>query len=147
MISHYRYLFEQKEAIMPNVRKLTPQEVETLEHKGKGQRKLVEEQYDAFLAGYEMGDYGEAELEENEKRLTVRNRFKAAAARRGVELIFQRMPGTTLRFKVAPISAAKVEAPEPPVVPPPVEPELPAPTGTRQKSRGGRRKAAVVPAR
>jgi hypothetical protein len=45
--------------------------------------KLVEEQYDAFLADYGPGDEGEAELEENEKRLTVRNRFKAAAARWG----------------------------------------------------------------
>jgi hypothetical protein len=54
---------------MPTVRKLTPQEVQTLERTGMGQRRLVEEQYDAFLAGYEPGDYGEAELEEGEKRL------------------------------------------------------------------------------
>jgi hypothetical protein len=132
---------------MPTVRKLTSQEVETLEHTGKGQRKLVEEQYDAFLAGYEIGDYGEAELEENEKRLTVRNRFKAAAKRRGIHLIFQRMPGNTLRFKVAPASAASASAtPEPSAVPPPVEPEPPAEVGARPKGRGGRRKATAAAA-
>jgi hypothetical protein len=49
---------------MPTMRRLTAQEVQTLENKGKGQRKLVEEQYDAFLAGYGPGDYGEAELSE-----------------------------------------------------------------------------------
>jgi len=27
---------------------------------GKGLRKLTEEQYDAILADYEVGDYGEA---------------------------------------------------------------------------------------
>lgn len=66
---------------MPTVRKLTEQEVQTLERKGKGQRRLVEEQYDAFLADYEMGDYGEAELEEHEKRLTVRNRLSVIKIR------------------------------------------------------------------
>ena len=129
---------------MPNVRKLTAQEVETLEHTGKGQRKLVEEQYDGFLASYAPGEYGEAVLADNEKRLTVRNRFKAAAARRGIALLFQRTQGTTLRFKVAPASAAAAEAaPEPPAV----EVQSPVASGARQKGRGGRKKAAAAPAR
>jgi hypothetical protein len=103
---------------MPIVRKLDPQEVQTLENRGKGQRRLVEEQYDAFLADYQAGEYGEAELEEDEKRLTVRNRFKAAAARRGINLTFQRTTGNTLRFKVAPLLATAAEvAPETSSVP------------------------------
>ncbi len=85
---------------MPVVRKLAPAEVQTLEYKPKGQRKLVEEQYDAFLADYDVGDYGEAELEDGENRLTVRHRFKAAATRRGLDLEFRRTIGNTLRFKV-----------------------------------------------
>src|SRR5688572_2116773 len=60
-------VLERKDVCMPIVRKLTSQEVQTLERKGKGQRRLVEEQYGAFLADYEVGDYGEAELEEDEK--------------------------------------------------------------------------------
>ena len=66
---------------MPTVRKLSSEEVRALENRGKGQRKLVEEQYDAFLGEYDVGDYGEADLASDEKRLTVRNRLKAAAKR------------------------------------------------------------------
>jgi hypothetical protein len=113
---------------MPTMRKLTSQEVQTLEYKGKGQRKLIEEQYDAFLADYEVGDYGEAELEEDESRLTVKNRFKAAAARRGLGLVFQRTNGNLLRFRIG-LAAVAGETPA-------VEAEPP--------KRGGRRKAAVV---
>lgn len=85
---------------MPTVRKLTPGEVQTLENRGKGQRKLIAEEYDRLLAEYDVGDYGEALLAGDEKRLTVRNRFKAAASRRGLALYFIRTGGNTIRFKV-----------------------------------------------
>ncbi len=74
---------------MPQVRKLAPEEIQALETKGKGPRKLTEEQYDAILSEYEVGDYGEAVLDEGEKRLTVRNRLKAAADRRTVGISLQ----------------------------------------------------------
>jgi hypothetical protein len=105
---------------MPTMRKLSEQEVQTLENKGKGQRRLVEEQYDAFLADYGPGDYGEAELDEGENRLTVRNRFKAAAARRELNLTFQRTTGNLLRFQIA-LGAS----------------------GAPSRSRGGRRRATA----
>ena len=85
---------------MPQVRKLAPEEVQAIENKGKGLRKLTEEQYDAFLSDYQVGDYGEAELEEDEKRLTVRNRLKAAANRRDASIEFKRTQGNTIRFRV-----------------------------------------------
>jgi len=85
---------------MPVVRKLDPDEVQDIENKGKGQRKLVEEEYDRYLAEYRIGDYGEADLGPDENRLTVRNRFKAAARRRGVALEFRRTSENLLRFKV-----------------------------------------------
>jgi predicted RNA-binding Zn ribbon-like protein len=99
---------------MPQVRKLAPEEVQTIENKGKGLRKLTEEQYDAFLRDYEVGDYGEAQLDEGEKRLTVRNRLKAAAGRRNVAIEFRRTTGDLLRFKIASQSdgqAAPVQLP------------------------------------
>jgi hypothetical protein len=99
-------------------------------------RRLVEEQYDAFLAGYEAGDYGKAELDEGENRLTVRNRFKAAAARRGVNLTFPRTTGNVIRFQVAPAAGEAAPAAEPE---PPPTPQVPP-------KRGGRRKAAVASA-
>jgi hypothetical protein len=85
---------------MPSVRKLTAEEVQALQNKGKGQRKLVEEQYDAILGEYSAGDYGEAVLEPDENRLTVRNRLKAAARRRGLSIDFRRTRDDLLRFQV-----------------------------------------------
>jgi hypothetical protein len=104
---------------MPNFRKLDPEEIKTIENKGKGLRKQTEELYDAILADYEAGDYGEAVLDEGENRLTVRNRMKAAATRRGIDINFRRTQGDILRFQVIEhsngASAAVVEEP-PPVV-------------------------------
>src|SRR5262245_21724520 len=118
---------------MPSVRKLAPEEVQTIENKGKGQRKLTEEQYDAFLADYAVGEYGEAELGEDENRLTVRNRFKAAATRRGIGLDFNRTRGNIIRFKVINASG-NGHAQAAPVVSAPVIEEPPAPV----KKKGGR---------
>jgi hypothetical protein len=126
---------------MPTVRKLAPEEVQTIENKGKGQRRLTEEQYDAFLAEYEVGDYGEATLDKDEKRLTVRNRFKAAATRRGVSIQFNRTTGDVIRFKVVASNghAAEEAPPEPEPEPEPVASDAPP-----AKRRGGRpRKQAV----
>lgn len=85
---------------MPNIRKLSPAEVQAIEGKQPGQRTLVEAAYDALLQEYNVGDLVEAELESGEKRITVRNRLRAAAARRNVGLEFRRMRGDVLRFKV-----------------------------------------------
>jgi hypothetical protein len=85
---------------VPQIRKLTPSEVQTLEYKPTGQRKLIEEQYDAILSDYAAGEYGEAALEPHEKRLTVRNRLHAAAVRRGLEIDFRRTSGDFIRFQI-----------------------------------------------
>lgn len=99
---------------MPIVRKLSPDEVRDIENKGKGQRKLVEEQYDVFLHEYSAGDYGEAVLEPNENRLTVRNRLKAAARRRNLSLNFRRTRDNVIRFQVE----SSMDAPQlPPLAP------------------------------
>jgi hypothetical protein len=85
---------------VPQVRKLAPEEVQALLNKGKGQRKLVEEQYDAILSEYAVGEYGEAILESDEKRITVRNRLRAAAQRRGFSIAFNRTNGDLVRFQI-----------------------------------------------
>jgi hypothetical protein len=99
---------------MPNFRKLEPEEVQQIENKGKGLRKLIEEQYDAILAEYSIGDYGEATLEIDENRLTVRNRMKAAARRRNLAINFRRTKEDILRFQIV---AAEEPAPPPPPAP------------------------------
>src|SRR5690349_13319122 len=120
---------------MPQFRKLAPEEVEAAQNKGKGQRKLVEAQYDAILDDYIVGDYGEALLEPEEKRLTVRNRLLAAAKRRGMGINFRRTSAELLRFQIVGNgNGAAVAAVAPPAPEPVIEPE-PAP-----KKRGGRPK-------
>jgi hypothetical protein len=106
---------------MPQVRKLAPEEIQQIQDKGKGQRKLVEEQYDAILSEYEVGDYGEAILDADENRLTVRNRLKAAAGRRGLAILFRRTSGELLRFQIvahsAPVEPPSIVSSEPPAAP------------------------------
>ena len=122
---------------MPNFRKLEPSEVQTIENKGLGLRKQTEKLYDSILADYEVGDYGEAVLDEGENRLTVRNRLKAAATRRGIGINFRRTSGDMIRFQIVEPGDVKVVTRAKPVqrVPEP-EPEPVAPP----KRRGGRPK-------
>jgi hypothetical protein len=118
---------------MPNFRKLDPEEVQAYENKGKGTRKLVEEQYDSILADYAVGEYGEAVLDEGENRLTVRNRMKAAATRRGIDINFRRTTGDLLRFQIVDYTNGAPKASRKAAAPPPPPPE-PA------KRKGGRPK-------
>ena len=106
---------------MPNFRKLEPEEVKAYQDKGKGTRKITEELYDSILADFGVGEYGEAMLEPEDNRLTVRNRLKAAATRRGIDINFRRTNGDLLRFQVIEHSngATAVVEPEPVVVPEP----------------------------
>src|SRR4051794_6995417 len=126
---------------MPQVRKLAPEEVQTIQDKGKGTRKLVEEQYDAILGDYAVGEYGEAALDADEKRLTVRNRLKAAATRSKLGINFRRTSGDFIRFQIVEPGDVKVATRSKPVkrVPEP-EPEPVAPP----KRKGGRPKKATT---
>ena len=123
---------------MPKFRKLDPEEVKAYQDKGKGTRKITEEQYDAIFADYEVGEYGEATLDEGENRLTVRNRMKAAAMRRGIGINFRRTQGDLLRFQIIEHSNGNsTAAAAAPVEPQPVvSSEPPAPP----KKKGGRPK-------
>jgi hypothetical protein len=84
------------------VRKLSDDEVRAIERKTLGQRKATEVEYDRLLADFGPGDYGEVQLADDENRLTVRNRLKAAARRRNppLTLDFRRTRGDTIRFSV-----------------------------------------------
>jgi hypothetical protein len=126
---------------MPSFRKLEPEEIQTIENKGKGTRKLTEELYDSILADYEVGEYGEGVLESGENRLTVRNRMKAAASRRGVGIDFRRTTGDLIRFKITEGSngSSSVAAAAPVEPPPVISSEPPAPA----KRKGGRPKKSA----
>jgi hypothetical protein len=129
------------ETTMPNFRKLEPEEVKAYQNKGKGTRKLVEEEYDAILADYAVGEYGEATLDEGDNRLTVRNRMKAAATRRGIGINFRRTNGDLLRFQIIEHSNGNgTVAAAAPVEPPPVIASEPP---AKPKGKGGRPKKKV----
>lgn len=123
---------------MPQVRKLNPDEVKAIQNKGKGQRKLIEEEYDTIFSDYSVGDYAEATLDLDDNRLTVRNRIKAAAKRRNMGVEFRRTTGDLLRFQIVEQSTNGNSAPkrihQPVAPPPPPEPV---------KRKGGRPKKSV----
>jgi hypothetical protein len=101
---------------MPNIRKLAPEEVRTIERKSIGLRRSIEREYDAFLRDFVPGEYGEALLDPDDKRNTVRTRLKAAAARRNppYRLIFPRTRNAdVVRFFVAEELPAREEAQPP----------------------------------
>jgi len=87
---------------MPSVRKLPPEEIQHAQGKGTSQRQRVAVQYDALLADFAAGDWGDAFLDESENRVTVRARLVAAALRRGLRLSFKRAQDGRLRFEVGP---------------------------------------------
>jgi hypothetical protein len=142
---------------VPNVRKLSNEEVRTIERKTLGLRRAIEAEYDTFLRDFAPGDYGEAVLEPEEKRLTVRSRLKAAAARQTppLQLTFPRTRDkAVVRFKVgeaaqngaseavaAPTAAPVVEEAKPVAsdAPPPRKP------GRPRKNPEGASPAAATP--
>ncbi len=85
---------------MPAVRKLNTEEIQAIEDKGKGVRKLTEEQYDRAVADFDVGDYGELTPDRDEKRLTAQNRLRAALSRRGLSVSFLPTRVDAIRFKV-----------------------------------------------
>jgi hypothetical protein len=132
---------------MPQVRKLAPEEVQAIENKAKGLRRLTEEQYDRALADFNLGDYGEIIPDPEENRLTARNRLKAAAGRRNLTLKFLRTTGDAMRFYVDPgngQNGAKQEVmemiPEPQPEPEPEPVSVPVSSDAPPKKRGGRPK-------
>jgi hypothetical protein len=74
---------------MPRFRKLSPAEIAALHQSTPGPRAQVAQEYDAYLAGFVAGDYGRAELHDDERRDVVRVRLHAVARRRGLALCFR----------------------------------------------------------
>ncbi|HMO58561.1 MAG TPA: hypothetical protein PKA05_04685 [Roseiflexaceae bacterium] len=119
---------------MPKVRKLTADEVKLLERRGKSERRIIEEQYDEILAEFAAGDYGDVDLESNEKRPTVKNRLRAAAERRQLGIKFFRMRGEQLRFQLTERNEATNNAEQDPI-PVPVLTTTAAPKNGRRKKK------------
>jgi hypothetical protein len=85
---------------MPTFKRYTAEELESLTAKPKSERAQSQAEYQGYLAELSVGDGGELTPEEGEKRLTVKNRLKAAAKASGKEIEFLRTRGEAVRFKV-----------------------------------------------
>jgi hypothetical protein len=96
---------------MPTIRKLHEDEVQKRGTKGESARAQVAREYDGYLADFAPNDYGEALVDEHESKLTVRNRLRAAAQRRGWRLAFLRTPGPVIRFRVGTADADQPSEP------------------------------------
>ena len=77
---------------MPKLTKLSNEEVEAMKRKKSGQneRERTRQQYVAYLKNFNPGDWVSVELEEEEKRQTIKNRLKNAAKELGYNLNFVR---------------------------------------------------------
>ncbi len=84
---------------MPTFRKLDADEVRR-GGKALSARAQMQREYDNYLADFSSDEYGEAVIDDNESKLTVRNRLRAAAERRGLDIDFLRSPGPVIRFQL-----------------------------------------------
>ena len=101
---------------MPRFRKLSEAEIAALDQPALGARAQIAREYDAYVAGFTAGDYGQAELASHERRSVVRQRLHAAARRRGLILRFRPGPSPRLIFQVE--AAPPAPKPTAPVVKP-----------------------------
>jgi hypothetical protein len=85
---------------MPTVRKYGPDEVQDLVGPRRTQRHIIAEIYDTLLTSFDVGDYGEAELEETETKQLVRWRLREAAIRKGVDIEFITTANNTVMFRI-----------------------------------------------
>ncbi len=85
---------------MPTIRKLSTEEVAEFKAPKLSSRQKIAQEYDEMLDGFDLGDWGEIELGDDDNRLTVRSRLQAAGARRDLHLSFHRSSGNIVRFVV-----------------------------------------------
>jgi hypothetical protein len=74
--------FVDEELTMPWFRKLSPAETAAREQPTPDARTQVVREYDAYLAGFSIGDYSHAKLHDGERREIMRRRLHAAARQR-----------------------------------------------------------------
>ncbi len=100
---------------MPAIRKLNADEISAIEksHKpgNKGVRAATAATYDALVAEFSAGEFGDFELSEGENKLTVRKHIAKAAERKGLAVEFPRGKKSVVRaaFVEKPVAATPAE--------------------------------------
>lgn len=85
---------------MPNFRKLTAEDLNTTHSTISGERARVRDEYRSYLRGLKPGEGGELQLADNEKKITVKNRIKRAAAELTLDIEFKRSGDDLVRFRI-----------------------------------------------
>jgi hypothetical protein len=133
---------------MPTVTKLVPDTVTFV--RGVSERQRIAALYDALLADFAAGDWGDVLLEAGDERAVVSRRLKAAAARRDLAVHFRQRRDDRLRFQVV-AAPAKVARPDVPVahaeMPDPLEDTQPVPVAPPLASQSPRSRERREPAR
>jgi hypothetical protein len=78
---------------MPKITRMDEEEIKKITEKRvkkTNSRLIIRQQYVDMLKGYHPGEWVSVELEENEDRLTVKNRLGKAAQELGWKLEFKR---------------------------------------------------------
>lgn len=85
---------------MVHVRKLTDQEVASMEHTyTPNSRKVVQELYDSILEPFGPGDFVEVQLGDGETKQTVKNNITKALKRRYLTATWKRSK-STIKFRI-----------------------------------------------
>lgn len=65
-----------------------------------GQRAMVRDEYKGYLKNLKTGEGGQLQIENGEKKVTIKNRLKRAAEELDVTLEFKRTGSDMVRFQV-----------------------------------------------
>jgi hypothetical protein len=85
---------------MPKFKKLNAEELAKPRPAEDGERARIREEYTAYIKGLRVDEGGELTLEDDEKKITIKNRIKRAADDLGVNITFKRSGDNTVRFQL-----------------------------------------------
>ncbi len=82
---------------MPNIRRLSPEEIQRLRSRGS---RVDLSTYEQGLRDLDEGEWGLIQLDPGEKVTTVKRRYTAAAKNQGKQLVYKRLRNNTIPFEV-----------------------------------------------
>lgn len=85
---------------MPTFRKLSAEELESFRAPVTGERARIRAEYRGYLEGITRGEGGELKLQEEEKKVTIKNRLKRAAEEMDIKIEFKRSSANSVRFRL-----------------------------------------------
>lgn len=83
---------------MPTFRILSAEELESFQPPVTGERARIRAEYREYIQTINPGEGGELQLSADEKKVTIKNRLKRAAAEMNMMIEFKRSSSETVRF-------------------------------------------------